>query len=189
MVFQERVSTRADLHALETLPENTEKRFELINGAIYEVPYPSPTHNLIIGNIYSPLRAFVKANKLGYAFTDTVKYALPNGDDFAPDVSFISQERAPVPLPKAFSAAPDMAVEVASPSNRERELLDKAESLLECGTQFVWIVYPNTQVVDVCHLAKNGGMITYKLNVGDTLDGENVLPGFKLDVSEIFEIG
>ncbi len=189
MVFQERVYTRADLRVLETLPENAEKRFELINGVIYEVPYPSPTHNLIIGNIYSPLRAFVKANKPGYVFTDTVKYSLPNGDDFAPDVSYLSQERAPVPLPKAFNIAPDMAVEVASPSNRERELLDKAESLLESGTQFVWIVYPNTQVVDVCHLSPDGGMISYKLGVDDTLDGEGVLPGFKLDVGEIFEIG
>jgi Uma2 family endonuclease len=78
MTIQERISTIADLRALDGLPENQEKRFELLKGVIYEVPYPSPTHNLIVGNIYSPLRTFVKTQKLGFVFTDTVSYSLPN---------------------------------------------------------------------------------------------------------------
>ncbi len=187
MVLQERVYTVADLRAIEALPENKDRRFELINGAIYEVPYPSPTHNLLVGNIYSSLREFVKARKLGYVFTDSVSYSLPNGDAYAPDVSFVSQERQAAPLPKQLTIAPDMAVEVASPSNRERELLDKAESLLECGTHFVWIVYPNTKVVDVCHLSPEGSLITRKIDSGGVLDGEDVLPGFTLSVRDVFE--
>jgi Uma2 family endonuclease len=188
MVIQERTYTTADLRALEAQLGNKDKRFELINGAIYEVPYPSPTHNLFIGNIYSPLRDFVRAGQLGYVFTDSVSYSLPNGDEFAPDVSFVLRERVEMPLPKAFSLAPDMAVEVASPSNRERELLDKAESLLECGTRFVWIAYPNTKVVDVCHLSPEGNLITRKVDIDGVLDGEEVLPGFTLAVRIVFEL-
>jgi Uma2 family endonuclease len=188
MVSQERVYTSTDLRVLEALPENRDKRFELLNGVIYEVAYPSPTHNLIVGNVYSPLRDFAKRQKLGFAFTDSVSYSLPNGDEFAPDVSFVSRERQSPPLPKTFSFAPDMAVEVASPSNRERELLDKAESLLECGTRFVWIAYPATQVVDVCHLNADGTLNTRKVDIEGTLDGEEVLPGFTLAVRNIFEV-
>ena len=187
MVVQERVRTVADLRAHEMLPENEDKRFELISGVIYEVSYPSPTHNLFIGNIYSPIRDFARTNKLGYAFTDSVNYSVPNGDEFAPDVSFVWQGRVTLPLPKEFTIAPDMAVEVASPSNRERELLDKAESLLECGTHFVWIVYPNTRVVDVCHLV-DGNLVTRKVEIDGILDGEDVLPGFTLAIKDIFEI-
>lgn len=187
MVVQERALTVDDLRAHEMLPGNEDKRFELVNGVIYEVPYPSPTHNLFVGNIYSPIREFVRSNKLGYAFTDSVSYSLPNGDEFAPDVSFVAQGRVTLPLPKAFDFAPDMAVEVASPSNRERELLDKAESLLECGTHFVWIVYPNTKVVDVCHLV-DGNLVTRKVEIDGVLDGEDVLPGFTLAVKDIFEL-
>lgn len=188
MTIQERISTVADLRALEDLPENQEKRFELLKGIIYEAPYPSPTHNLIVGNIYSPLRTFVKTHKLGFVFTDTVSYSLPNGDEFAPDVSFVSRKRQAPPLPKQFTIAPDMAVEVASPGNRERELLDKAESLLESGTQVVWIVYPTTKVVDVCHLAEDGSLNTRKMELQGTLEGEGDLAGFQLAVKDIFDL-
>ncbi|MBC7813839.1 MAG: Uma2 family endonuclease [Burkholderiales bacterium] len=188
MAIQERLYTAADLRAIEALSENQDKRFELIKGVIYEVPYPTPMHNLFVGNIHSPIREFVRARKLGYAFTDTVKYSLPNGDEFAPDVSFVSKERQTLPLPKEFAIAPDMAVEVASPSNRERELLDKAQSMLECGTHFVWVVYPASKVVDVCHLAPDGTLNTRSVGIDETLDGEDILPGFTLSVRDIFDI-
>jgi Uma2 family endonuclease len=188
MALQERLYTSADLRAIVALPENQDKRFELIKGVIYEVPYPSPTHNLYVGNVHSPIRDFARANKLGYAFTDTVLYKLPNGDEFAPDVSFVSKDRQTLPLPKEFTIAPDMAVEIASPSNRERELLDKAESMLECGTRFVWIVYPSSKIVDVCHLAPDGTLNTRSVGIDETLDGEDVLPGFMLAVRDIFDI-
>jgi Uma2 family endonuclease len=188
MTIQERISTIADLRALEALPENQEKRFELIKGVIYEVPYPSPTHNLIVGNIYSPLRTFVKTHKLGFVFTDTVSYSLPNGDEFAPDVSFVSRKRQAPPLPKHFTITPDFAVEVASPGNRERELLDKAESLLESGTQVVWIVYPTMGVVDVCHLAEDGSLNTRKMDMQSVLEGEGELAEFRIAVKDIFDL-
>jgi Uma2 family endonuclease len=117
-----------------------------------------------------------------------VSYSLPNGDEFAPDVSFVARERQALPLPKQCTFPPDMAVEVASPSNRERELLDKAESLLESGTKFVWIVYPTTLVVDVCHLNADGSLNTRKVDAQGVLDGENVLPRFQLSVNATFDV-
>jgi Uma2 family endonuclease len=188
MAFRERVSTVADLRAIENLPENKDKRFELLNGVIYEVPYPTPTHNSLIGNAYSPLRDFVKVNKLGYVFTDTVSYSLANGDEFAPDVSFVSRQRQTPPVPKQFTIAPDMAVEIVSPGNREREMMNKTESLLKSGTHFVWIIYPASKVVDICHLSADGSVNTRKVSLDGVLDGEDALPGFTLAVKDIFDL-
>jgi len=188
MIIRDRVATVEDLRAIEVLPENKDRRFELVNGVIFEVPYPSPLHNLIIGNIYSPLREFVKGRNLGYVFTDSVSYSLPTGDLFAPDVSFMAHDRVTTPLPKQFMFAPNFAVEVASPSNWERELLNKAEALLKSGTSVVWIVYPTTKVVDVCHLSTDGTLNTRKAEIEDVLEGETPLDGFTLKVRDIFEL-
>jgi len=188
MTTQERLYTIDDLRRIEDMPENKDKLFELIKGVIYEVAYPSPTHNLIIQEIQTPLRSFAKSKKLGFVFTDTVSYSLPNGDEFAPDVSFVSYKRQSLPLPTRFKFAPDMAVEVASPSNWERELQNKTESMLQCGTKFVWIAYPASKIVDVCHLTPDGSLNIRKVGIDSTLDGEDVLPGFMLAVRDIFEI-
>jgi Uma2 family endonuclease len=184
----ERIYTRHDLRQLETLPENADKRFELIRGVIYELAFPSPTHNLLVGNIYAPLREFAKARNLGFVFTDSVQYSLHNNDDIAPDVSFVSFARQAPPAPKDWTIAPDMAVEIVSPSNREREMQDKIESLLESGTRFVWVVYPKSQIVDVWRMSSDGDIIVHKVDKDGILNGEDVLPGFTLAVKEIFDL-
>jgi Uma2 family endonuclease len=188
MFIEQRLYTIEDLRAIESLPENKDKRFELLKGVICEVAYPMPEHNLIMGNVYDPLKVHVKVNQLGYVFTDSVIYELPNGDRIAPDVSFVAKGRAVPPFSQEFTIAPDFAVEIRSPSNAERELLDKAESLLECGTKLVWIAYPKKRVVDVCRLASDGSLNIRKMDIHAVLDGEDVLPGFKLAVKDIFDI-
>lgn len=186
MVIREKRYTLDDLREIESRPENAEKTFELVNGEIYEMGTPNPTHNFIVAQIVFFLLSFVRPKQLGYVFGDMTSYTLPNGDEPIPDASFVSKERVSPPFPDKFFFAPDLAVEVASPSNRGRELLDKAESYLRSGTRIVWIPYPLTQVVDVCHLDQEGNLIIRKVNVNGTLDGEDVLPGFTLAVKDIF---
>lgn len=186
MVIREGRFTRDDLHALYDQPENAEKRFELLNGEIIEVPSASPIHNAIVAAIFYFLYGFVRSHQLGLVFGDSTTYLLPNGDELIPDVSFISKERQGWPLPKAFEYAPDLAVEVASPSNSERQLLDKAESFLESGTKIVWLVFSETRSIYVCRRNADGSLTLRKVTADGTLDGEDVLPGFTLPVRDVF---
>jgi Uma2 family endonuclease len=187
MVAQQKQEyTLDDLRGIEALPENAEKYFELIEAEIYELPMPSPSHNFIVASIVTSLVNFVRVNNLGFVFGDVTSYTLPNGDELIPDASFISKERQILPLPDKFFIAPDLAVEVASPSNRERELIDKAESYLESGTRLVWVVYPLTQVIDAIRRTEQGTLTIQKIDFNGTLDGEDVLPGFKLPMRDIF---
>lgn len=178
--------TLDDLRAIEALPENVDKYFELINGEIYELATPSPLHNFIVSAIVAFLFNFVRANDLGFVFGDATSYTLSNGDELIPDASFIAKERQALPLPSKFFIAPDLAIEVASPSNREHELLDKAESYLQSGTRLVWVIYPKTQIVDAIRLTEEGKLAVQKIKFDGVIDGEDVLPGFKLPVRDIF---
>ncbi len=188
MTAQERATTYTldDLRALEARPENADKRFELIAGEIYEVPTPNPLHNYIVAQLVFFLLGFVRPKQLGYVFGDVTSYTLPNGDELIPDASFISSERQSLPLPDKFYIAPDLAVEVVSPSNREREMIDKAESYLQSGARLVWVIYPIIRVVDVIRRNADGSLTIRKVESDGLLDGEDVLPGFTLSVQELF---
>jgi Uma2 family endonuclease len=188
MVIREGRATLEDLWALDQLAENEGKRFELLNGEITEVPTPEPLHNYIASMLIGWIGRYLDTHKIGYVF-DNVSYTLSDGDELIPTASFLSKERQSFPLPKKFFLAPDLAIEVKSPSNSDRELLDKAESYLKSGTRLVWLVYPTSKVVDVCRLADDGDLKLHKIELEGTLDGEDVLPGFRLTVKDIFPVG
>ena len=186
MVFREQHYTLTDLREIEQRPENRDKTFELINGEIVEVNPPKPNHAYTADRFYIAFDRYAEQTGSGIAFSDSVGYDLPNGDSLIPDASFVAKSQVWFPLPDSFNFAPLVAVEVASPSNSGRELLDKAESFLECGTGIVWIAYPVTRVVDACHLTEDGSLIVRKMDINGTLDGEDVLPDFKLAVKDVF---
>lgn len=186
MVIREGRATLEDLWALDQLPENAGKRFELLNGELYEVPTPEPEHNYVTGQFYGPMWSFNSIHKLGFVFGDNTSYTLSSGDELIPDVSFVAKERVSLSFPKKFFLAPVLAVEVEFPSNTERKLLDKAESYLKSGTGLVWLAYPESKVVWVCRLAEDGDLKLHKVEQDGALDGEDVLPGFTLAVKDIF---
>lgn len=186
MVLREGRYTLADLRAIEQRPENHDKTFELINGDVREVTAPEVIHNYIISMLVRKAGRYLDDNNIGLIFGDNMSYTLSNGDELIPDASFVAHAQITYPLPKRFHFAPDLAVEVSSPSNSERELLEKAESYLQSGTKFVWIAYPIKRVFDVCHLTEDSSLIVRKVDIKGTLDGEDVLPGFKLAVKDVF---
>jgi Uma2 family endonuclease len=186
MVLRERRYTLSDLREIEQRPENVHKTFELINGEIHEVTAPEVIHNYIIGMLVRKVGRYLDDHDIGLVFGDNMSYTLSNGDELIPDASYVAHEKITYPLPKRFHFAPDFAVEVFSPSNSERELLEKAESYLQAGSKFVWISYPTKRVFDVCHLTEDGSLLVHKVDINGTLDGEDVLPGFKLAVKDVF---
>ena len=186
MAVQEKLTTADELFEIAQRPENAHKWLELWNGVIIEVAPPTSKHSVIVARILAFLFAFVEAHHLGYVTGADGGYILSPEYTFIPDVGYISKARQPQIPEKLFTAAPDLAVEVVSPSNSPRDLLTKIELYLAFGTQWVWAVYPDEQVVDVYRLAEDGGLHIHKFTLEDTLEGEDVLPGFQLPVKSIF---
>jgi Uma2 family endonuclease len=185
MDIQERAYTVDDLRALEQQPGNEEKWFELIEGEIFEVARAKPIHNAVVNLTATPITNHVMKNKLGQVFGDGQNYFLSPEDEFIPDVSFVSKERFPT-LPDEFTAAPDLAVEVLSPSNTHDKMMYKIRAYLRFGGRLVWVIYTQQKVVDVHRMQSDGSLITRQFGMDDVLDGEDVLPGFKLAVRDIF---
>jgi Uma2 family endonuclease len=176
-------NTIADLERLEQQPENADRLFELINGEIIE-KVPTEEHGLIVLNIASPMRAFVRQHKLGRVTTEA-RHHLPDDDQNArlPDVSFRSSLSNPVVRRGSIPVMPDLAVEIQSPSQSENFMIEKASYYLANGTRLVWLLFPTRRVVEV---HRPGQVETF--TEADTLDGGDVLPGFKLPVSDVFDL-
>jgi Uma2 family endonuclease len=167
------------------LPDD-DMRSELVAGEVIREPPPGPQHGLLAMSLGYHLRRFVEAHPLGRILGES-GYVLARGPDTVrgPDVSFISEERwqATADKRKYFEGAPDLTVEVASPDDSRRQLAEKARSYLAAGARLVWVVWPTRRTVDV----HRPDSLPETLTGSDTLDGGDVLPGFTLPVSRIFE--
>ena len=104
-----------------------------------------------------------------------------------PDVAFVSRERWPLnrraPRQEAWDVVPDLMIEVVSPSNSASEVVEKVEDYFQTGARLVWVVYPVQGVVHVFETSET----VHVLRRGDTLDGGDVLPGFRLPLAMLFE--
>lgn len=171
------------------LPENSGRRLELVNGEIREMVPTGGEHgevgfdfSLVIGN-------YVKTHILGRVTAAETGYVLwknpdPNGKDTvrAPDIGFVSIARAPKPFGSKFvPMPPDLAVEVVSPGDSAKEIEEKIQDYLRHGVRLIWVMYPSLKSI----IVRKPGAMT-ELSGEDMLDGGDVLPGFKVKVSEIF---
>jgi Uma2 family endonuclease len=162
--------------------EHQDRLLELINGEIVE-KMPTEEHSLIVGNIYITLRIFVDKNGLGRVAFE-VRRKMPGDEHNArlPDVEFTCKERLlPIVKKGAIPQMPDLAVEVKSPDDSYQKLRDKAAYYLANGTQVVWLVYPEKHMVEIQTLND----FDYKV-AGQILDGGDLLPGFTMNVDDIF---
>jgi Uma2 family endonuclease len=181
MAIPERTFTAEEFDEFILLPEHGDTLFELINGRVY--PVVSNNRSSRIGaSILIAVGSFVKANALGYVTGADGGYIVA-GERLMPDLAFMSKVRQPRRSKEAYNPlAPDLAVEVLSPSDDESNVRLKLTSYLSAETT-VWIVNPDTRTIEI-HLPNKPPI---KLTETDTIDGGDMLPGFTLPVSEIFE--
>ena len=130
------------------------------------------------------LSAYVYPNKLGRMFDSRTSFEIkPDVPKKEPDISFVAAGRLPHRVRDSVKLAPDLAVEIASPTDTLYGVEEKALEYLILGVRLVWVVRPVTQVVEVYR----AGRKTHFLTIEDELDGEDVIPGFKLPITALFE--
>lgn len=189
MIVRDRVYTIDDVWRLSQLPENEHKFFDLIDGELYSMSRPGGVHGLIASLIAHFLWTTVLERELGQVTTET-GYHPPDSAStlLGPDVGFVHRARAPQPFPKRFvPVMPDLAVEVLSPSNTLPELRRKAEVYLRHGTALFWLVNPDDKTVEVWRL-DDEETTRETVGSGGALNGEPVLPGFRLELDALFSL-
>jgi Uma2 family endonuclease len=179
MAIQARVSVE-EFEKMAALPENKDRRLEYIGGEIVEVVSNSDSSEIAL-NIGAEIKLYLKTNDLGRATGSDGGYRV-SGEDYMPDVGFISKARQPKRPHTAWNPlAPDLAVEVVSPTDRDPEIAVKVANYLAAGT-LLWYFYPEAQKVYVYEPGQPARILT----INDTLDGGKVLPGFKVALKDIF---
>ena len=158
--------------------------WELVDGELIELSPAAGRSGWITGNVFALLANHVRQSGSGWAFSAETGFVLfaDRQTVRSPDAAVVLSHRL-AELPDSFvPMAPDLAVEVLSPSDRMADALAKAAMYLQAGTSLVWLVNPATRTVVVFR----SEMDPVTLGESDTLDGGDVLPGFSVPVAEIF---
>ena len=126
------------------------------------------------------------SNGTGIAFDSSTGYTLPNGANRSPDASWISRERLEALNPdptKFMPMAPDFAVELRSATDGLRATQRKMQEYLDCGVRLGWLIDPQNQQVEIYRLGQNVEVLKSPLS----LSGEDILPGFVLELTGILD--
>jgi len=162
------------------------RRYELIRGELRQMAPAGPTHGRLAMRIAAHLFQHVEAHHLGTVYAAETGFQLTQDPDTvrAPDVAFVSRQRleAVGEIEGYWPGAPDIAVEVISPSDRYTDVEAKVVEWLEAGSQMVIVVNPRQRSVTVSHSRTD----MVRLTEEDVLDGGALVPGWQLPIKEVF---
>jgi len=170
------------------MPEPLDKRIELVNGYVVELLPLTAQQGLIVGNVCRALDDHVKRSDLGLVFTSGLGFVLGREPDSVrmTHASYISWDSFPEgSVPEWFVEGPPLiAVQVVGPYDRATDLEERVSHFLRAGTQQMWILWPRSGEVEIW----TGDGVERRLGPNDPLDGEAVLPGFRVPVTDLFKI-
>lgn len=184
MVHTERTTwTAADLAAL---PEDY--HYELVKGRLVQMAPTTADHGETSSDLDTELRLYARAHGgPTYAAGTGFNLTYPGeGEEtvLCPDAAYISEAIVPRDQHGFVGCAPDVAVEVASPTQWRHEMADKARLWLARGCGLVWVVWPRYHTIDIWRPGDQEPGQT--LRSGDALNGSDVMPGFCYSVSKVF---
>ncbi len=190
MILEKQLYTIDDVWEMAQDPDNENIFIELIDGELITMTRPGNTHGLLATDIALYLRLFNMTHKIGQVTVESGYH--PPGYRYTvlgPDVAFTRYDRMPERQTDKFvPVMPDLAVEVLSPSGTMTELRAKAEVYLLNGSSVVWLVQPENMVVEVCRLIDGTQLQIESVEHDGKLSCEDILPGFELNVSDIFAV-
>ncbi|TMC86986.1 MAG: Uma2 family endonuclease [Chloroflexi bacterium] len=124
-------------------------RYEIVRGVLVMTPAPSPEHQDIVGEIFSALRTHIKLAGLGRVFTGPIDVDLGPKNVYQPDLVVVLNTHLDRVAEKKIIGAPDLVVEVASPSTAAYDRLTKYEKYAHAGIREYWLVKPTSRSVEV----------------------------------------
>lgn len=174
--------TARDLERLQSLTEG-DYQMELVGGEIIAMSPSGYESEEVASRVLGKLFPYVDAAGLGRVTGSSAGFTLPNSDTRAPDVSFVRAERLKV-SPRSFAElAPDLMVEVKSPSDDLGKLRAKIASFLSQGTVVGILINPEERWVEVHRPGQDGAVV---LRDGDVLSFPDLLPGWEVPIESIW---
>jgi Uma2 family endonuclease len=172
---------------LLTLPDDG-YIYEVVDGVLVRMAGSGDEATALGIELAAELRNYVRPRRLGRVTGADGVYKFQGAETgLIPDVGFYAAERRHLVTDRSrpIPFAPDLAVEIASPSQGADEMAAKARVYLGGGTRLVWIVWPQSRRIDVWRAGSTERPVT-TWSTGDALDGEDVVPGFTYPVADLF---
>src|SRR5690349_19786126 len=141
-------------HYLE-LP-NDGRRYEIIEGELYVSPAPTTKHQRATTNLTTTLNVHTRSGRLGEVFTAPTDVVLANTSIVQPDILYISRERRAIITEPNIQGAPDLVVEVISPSSTKTDQETKRDLYAKYGVLHYWVVEPTEEWVRAYDLGADG---------------------------------
>jgi Uma2 family endonuclease len=156
---------------------------ELVRGEIITMPPPGGMHGVSCLKVGRRLGNFAEEHDSGTVTSNDTGFIVNRGPDTVrgPDVAFWSKERLPVVPVGYMDIAPDLAVEVLSPSNTSKMIREKLKEYFAKGVRMVWVIAPEDRTVTVYRKPDEGRV----LHESAFVTGEDVLPGFQCRVTDL----
>jgi Uma2 family endonuclease len=161
------------------------KQYEVIDGELFMTPAPRTRHQKIVVRLTEELSRFVRENGLGEVFVAPTDVLLEPHTVVQPDVLFIRKERLAIVKEDAIEGAPDLVVEVLSPSTFYKDLRKKMTAYAQFGVQEYWIVDPETESIEICARRDEKLQLVRRFSSGESVESA-LLPGFRLAVKDVF---
>ena len=164
-------------------------KYEIIDGVLHMSPPPSIKHQDVSGELFVLMRSYVRTHRLGKVLDAPCGVRLPNQPiPLEPDILFVRQDRRAIMQQNYVEGAPDLTVEVLSPSNSEYDLETKKNQYEQAGVAEYWIVNPWEETVMVYRLHEGGYGEALLLDKDQTLASSQIA-GFSIPVKQLFDLG
>ncbi len=160
-------------------------RYELIDGEFILTPSPGTDHQGVSFELSGMLRDFLRKHKIGRAFAAPMDVVFDKWNVCQPDLLFVSNERASIITSAAVRGAPDMVMELLSPSNSYYDVTKKKDLYERFGVKEYWIVDPMEHSIDI-FANKNGTFALVFSGRGTGQAPSEVLPEFVVEIVELF---
>ena len=150
-------------------------------------PSPDPQHQLISRNIAFDIYLFVRKRNLGEVLYSPIDVYFSDTETYQPDVIFISKERLHIIGKKKIEGAPDLVIEVLSPSTAKYDIKNKKDVYELNGVKEYWIVDPVKKSISVFENTSYGFEVFQTVYLNDTVHS-NILKGYSISLNEVFNL-
>ena len=170
--------------APQDLPEYDGLRLELIEGKLFVSAVPNLFHQRVSSTMAVALDPYVRSRKLGIVFYAPTEIRLATDTAVQPDIIFVSRERMHLLKTRNIEGAPDLVVEILSPSNRRVDLERKKGVYERLGVPEYWIIDPDRRDVSIYTLV-DGRYVS--VPIVDDITRSRVVPGFAIALADLFD--
>jgi Uma2 family endonuclease len=161
-------------------------RYEIIDGRLYASPTPGICHQIVSTRLQCSIACHIDSRELGFVFPPLTAVILGTHRQVQPDLTFVSRERRRMVAEREIEGAPDLAVEIVSPSSKKADRVVKSAAYADSGISWYWIVDPDQRTIEEYQLENGQYRLVRKWEVPDVFE-PTIFPGLTLPLEELFD--